>query len=73
MKENSVLKKTVGFTALLKTLPKLIEIGKEQLDLSQSFFETKFEPSRNMDFSDIQLSSKGVNQLVQSFNLNIPL
>lgn len=72
-KKDSVLKKTVGFTALLKILPKLIEMGKEQLDLSQSFFETKFEPSRNMDFSDIQLSSKGVNQLVQRFNLNVPL
>lgn len=72
-KKDSVLKKTVGFTALLKILPKLIEMGKEQLDLSQSFFETKFEPSRNMDFSDIQLSSKGVNQLLQRFNLDVPL
>jgi hypothetical protein len=42
-KENSILKKTVGFTALLKILPKLIEIGKEQSNLSQSFFETKFD------------------------------
>lgn len=68
-RENSILKKTVGFTALLKILPKLIEMGKEQSDLSQSFFETKFEPSKNMDFSQIQLSSKGVNQLVGRFNI----
>lgn len=68
-KENSVLKKTVGFTALLKILPKLIEIGKEQSDWSQSFFKTKFDASKNIDFSQIQLSSKGVNQLVERFNI----
>ncbi len=69
-KEDSILKKTVGFTALLKILPKVVEKGKIAGDWSQDFFEQKFLSSRNIDFSDIQLSSKGVNQLVERFNLD---
>jgi len=63
-KKESVLKKTVGFTALTKLMKILIKKGIEEKTLSQEFFIKQLNAAGNIDFSDIQLSSKGVKQLL---------
>ncbi|WP_231490314.1 DGQHR domain-containing protein [Pedobacter sp. Leaf170] len=61
--ENSVLKKTVGMNALFKYLAYLSQIGIEQGDLTQSFFEDQISVKSHINLKDIQLSSKGINQI----------
>jgi len=41
--DHFILTKTVGFTALIRALPKLYEIGSNQKDLSQTFFKNIFD------------------------------
>lgn len=67
-KENSILRKTVGITALFKVFEKLAIIGKANNTLTESFFTEKLSHSKHVVFENIQLSSKGVNQLVERFD-----
>ena len=68
-KENSVLKKTVGFTALFKVLEDLIEKGKYNKTLKEEFFKQELDVVKaHINLENIQLSSKGVNQLYAQFN-----
>ncbi len=59
----TVLKKTVGISALFKYLAYLSSIGKEQGELTESFFESYLSQNKSINLQDIQLSSKGVNQI----------
>lgn len=68
-KEDSIFKKTVGFSALFKVFMYLAKKGKEQNNLTYEFFIQELSNKSDMSFSDIQLSSKGVNQLYERFNL----
>ncbi|GAA3935702.1 DGQHR domain-containing protein [Hymenobacter algoricola] len=65
---NSVLKKTIGFTALIKLMSKLISQGVEEQDLSEAFFSKQLESLGHIKFDNIPLSSKGVKELVDRFN-----
>ncbi|RZJ31759.1 MAG: DGQHR domain-containing protein [Chryseobacterium sp.] len=61
--QESVLRKTVGINALFKFLFHLSEIGVSQSTLTQDFFYQHLSEKANINLSDIQLSSKGVNQI----------
>lgn len=62
----SILRKTVGITALFRLFEILAVEGKSINNLTQGFFEAKL--SKNIvSFDNIQLSSKGVNQLLSRF------
>ncbi len=69
-KEDSILKKTVGFTALFKVFIFLAKKGREQDNLTFDFFVQQLSAKSDISFSEIQLSSKGVNQLYDRFNLD---
>jgi len=68
---SSILTKTTGFTGIIKAFPRIFEIGKEQNDLSLSFFEDKFNIVKtSMQDSELEFtsdhfpsSSKGENKL----------
>ena len=63
-KPDSVLKKTIGFTALTRVMSLMIEEGLKAGDLSESYFTDKLSPFSDINFDSIQLSSKGIKQLV---------
>ncbi|WKZ76241.1 MAG: DGQHR domain-containing protein [Vicingaceae bacterium] len=67
--ENSIIKKTVGFTALFKVFMFLAKRGREKDNLTYEFFQQELSNKADISFNDIQLSSKGVNQLYNRFNL----
>lgn len=67
--ENSIIKKTVGFTALFKVFIFLAKRGRENDNLTYEFFQQELSNKADISFNDIQLSSKGVNQLYNRFNL----
>jgi len=67
--ENSIIKKTVGFTALFKVFMFLAKRGRENDNLTYEFFQQELSNKADISFNDIQLSSKGVNQLYNRFNL----
>lgn len=68
-KENSIIKKTVGFTALFKVFMFLAKKGREEDNLTYEFFQKELLDNADISFNDIQLSSKGINQLYNKFNL----
>ncbi|MCC8407746.1 DGQHR domain-containing protein [Mucilaginibacter sp. UR6-1] len=65
---DTVIKKTVGFSALFKIFIILASKGMAINDLKETFFIAQLE-GIDVDFSNILLSSKGVNQLVDRFNI----
>lgn len=67
-KPDTVIKKTVGFSALFKVFIVLAERGRASNDLKESFFLGQLA-NTNVNFDNILLSSKGVNQLYERFNL----
>jgi DGQHR domain-containing protein len=67
-KTDTVIKKTVGFSALFKVFMILAERGKRVNNLQESFFFDQLAKSK-VNFDNILLSSKGVNQLFEKFNL----
>jgi DGQHR domain-containing protein len=69
-KEKSILKKTVGFTAMFKVFENLAKKGKSINKLSESYFVSELTKYKNVSFDDILLSSKGINQLYERFNLD---
>jgi DGQHR domain-containing protein len=66
-RQDTVLKKTVGFSALFKVFMVLAKKGRAQQSLSLDFFTAELLPSAQIDFNGILLSSKGVNQLFERF------
>ena len=66
----SVLKKTVGFSALFKVFMDLAYIGKKNGELNESFFINKLKENPNIDFHNIPLSSKGINLLYNRFHIS---
>lgn len=68
-KEESIFKKTVGFSALIKVFDVLAKKGKAQNNLKFDFFKEQLERSKSISFEDIQLSSKGINQMFDRFIL----
>lgn len=66
-KENTVLKKTIGFTALTKIMSEMVKEGMKIGDMSESYFTEKLMPFSKVDFDNIQLSSKGIKQIVDLF------
>lgn len=67
-KAESVLKKTVGFSAMFKVFIDLATKGKEQSKLSESYFVSKLNENPSIDFDSILLSSKGINLLYDQFH-----
>jgi hypothetical protein len=68
-KEDSIFKKTVGFSALIKVFDVLAKKGKVQNNLKFDFFKEQIEKSKSISFDNIQLSSKGINQMFERFIL----
>ena len=66
---DSVLKKTIGITALTRVMARMIETGLVISDLSEDYFTRELSPYLEINFNDIQLSSKGVKQLVDLFSV----
>jgi len=67
--ESSIFRKTVGFCALLEVFEELSFIGIKDKDLSKEFYVEKIKKVKEtIDFTGIQLSSKGVKQLKARFN-----
>jgi DGQHR domain-containing protein len=66
-KQDSILKKTVGFSALFKVFMVLAKRGMAEENLTEQFFKSQLID--NVNFGDIMLSSKGVNQLYDRFGL----
>lgn len=67
-KDNSIIKKTVGFTALFKVFMFLAKKGRETNNRTFEFFQQELSKKADVSFADVQLSSKGVNQLYNKFN-----
>lgn len=68
-KEDSIIKKTVGFSAFFRVFMVLAKRGREQNNLTYDFFLHSLSEHAELSFAEIQLSSKGVNQLYERFNL----
>lgn len=68
-KDDSILKKTVGFTSLFKVFLVLAEKGREENSLTYEYFLRALSSKADVSFADIQLSSKGINQLFDRFHL----
>ncbi|TRX49638.1 DGQHR domain-containing protein [Fulvivirga sp. M361] len=68
--EESIFKRTVGFNAMFKVMIDLIEIGVIENDLSEENFIEKLEKIGDVNFN-VQLSSKGVNELYSQFKNQI--
>jgi DGQHR domain-containing protein len=66
-RQDTVLNKTVGFNALFKVFIVMAKKGRVNNSLSFDFFKKELEPSSNISFDGILLSSKGVNQLFERF------
>jgi hypothetical protein len=66
-KPDSVLRKTIGFTALTRIMSPLVEAGLNGGDLSKTYFANRLAPYADLNFDRIQLSSKGIKQLVDLF------
>ena len=66
-KNDTILKKTVGFSALFKVFIILSKKGKAAKNLSFDFFKAELQSSTHIKFDGILLSSKGVNQLFERF------
>ena len=69
-KEDSIIKKTVGFTALFKVFIFLAAKGKANDDLTYKYFLHELSHNSKISFADIQLSSKGENQLYERFKFS---
>jgi DGQHR domain-containing protein len=65
--ENSILKKTIGFTALFKVLNELVVEGLKTRTLSKDFFISMLSGVKIN--KEITISSKGVNELYQQFHV----
>jgi DGQHR domain-containing protein len=68
--DDSIIKKTVGFTALFKVFMVLAKRGREEDNLTYDFFLKALPEKSSISFAEIQLSSKGINQLYERFNLH---
>jgi DGQHR domain-containing protein len=64
--ENSILKKTIGFTALFKVLNELVVEGLKTKTLSKDFFISMLDGITIN--TNITISSKGVNELYDQFH-----
>lgn len=65
-KEDSIFKKTIGFSALFKVLNDLISIGLKKQDLSYDFFISVLS-GVEINSAIVSISSKGVNELYMQF------
>lgn len=55
----SILTKTTGFSAIMRALPKMIEMGKTKSDLSKDHFDTIFESTKaRLRESNLSLTSR---------------
>ncbi len=66
-KPGSVLRKTIGFSALMKVMSQFIEDGTLRGTLSERYFSERLLPFASINFDDVQLSSKGIRQLLEKF------
>jgi DGQHR domain-containing protein len=69
--QDSIFKRTIGFTALIKVLIDLVPIGLEREKLSKEFFVECLEGIQ-ID-PNVTLSSKGINELYSQFKDQIKL
>jgi len=64
-KDDSIFKRTIGYLGLIKVFKKLALRGIQTKKLSKEFFLFEIMKYKDVTFNNIQLSSKGVNQVYE--------